>query len=166
MSRNLTTTARRAVFAQQTDEVFIVLLTISHDSFDEDIRVASDPRELLPTAGVRGVVSRGKEYVFIPFDITLPQDDDSGVSKATLSVDNVGRELITAVRSADSAVRIKIEVVLDSAVDTVEVSLDDYRLDAIKYNAFTVSGDVSMDYYDLEPCPKQRFTPNDFPGVF
>ena len=166
MSRTLSTTARGAMFAQQTDEVFIVLLTISHDSFDDDIRVASDSREELPVAGVRGVISRGEEYLYIPFDLTLPQQDDSGVSKASLSLDNVGRELITAVRSADSAVRIKIEVVLDSAIDTVEITLDDFRLDSVKYNALTVSGDISMDYYDLEPCPKQRFTPSDWPGVF
>ena len=166
MSRTLSTTARGAMFAQQTDEVFIVLLTISHDSFDDDIRVASDSRESLPVAGVRGVISRGDEYIYIPFDLTLPQQDDTGVSKASISLDNVGRELITAVRSADSAVRIKIEVVLDSAIDTVEITLDDFRLDSIKYNALTVSGDISMDYYDLEPCPKQRFTPSDWPGVF
>ena len=166
MSRSLSTAARGAMFAQQTSEVFIVLLTISHSSFDDDIRVASDSYEVLPVAGSRGVISRGDEYVFIPFDITLPQQDDSGVSKATLSVDNVGRELMAAIRAADSAVTVKIEVILASDVDTVEISLDDLRLDSVKYNAFTVSGDVSMDYYDLEPCPKQRFTPSDFPGVF
>lgn len=166
MSRSLSTRARNAMFAQQTSEVFIVLLTISHPSFDDDIRVSSDPFELLPIANVRGVVSRSKEYVFIPFDIILPQQDDTNVARATLSVDNIGREIVSAVRTADSAVNVKIEVVLASDVDTPEISLDGFQLSSVSYDAFTVSGELSMEYYDLEPFPSLRFTPPDFPGIF
>lgn len=166
MSRALSTTAKNALFAQQTSEVFIILLTISHPSFDDDIRVASDPFELLPVLNVKGVVSRGEEFVFIPFDIKLPDQTDSNIARATLTVDNISREITAAVRTADSSVSVKIEVVLASDPNTVEISIDDFRLNSVTYNAFTVSGELSMDYYDLEPFPSSRFNPSDFPGLF
>lgn len=164
--RQVSETFKRAVFAQQTDEVFICLVTITHPSFTAPIRIASDPFEVLPIAGVRGVVSRGEEYVYLPFEIKLPSQDETGISRASLSVDNVDREIVSAVRGADSALGITIEVVMSSDVDVPEVAIQNFRLDRVTYDAFTVSGDISVEYFDLEPFPARRFTPSDFPGLF
>lgn len=166
MSRPLSNVAKQAIFAQQTDEAFIVLVTITHPSFVQDIRVASDPYELLPIANVRGVVSRGEEYLYMPFTISLPVQDATNIARAAISVDNIDRQIVAAVRGADSALNITIEVVLASDVDTVEVSIEDFKLERVTYDAFTVSGDISVEYYDLEPFPSKRFTPSDFPGLF
>lgn len=166
MSRALSAAARGAMFAQQTKEVFIVLLTLTHPTFDQDIRVCSDPFELLPDAGVRGIISRGEEYLYVPFDLVLPQQDSTNSAKARISVDNVGRALMEPVRTADSALRLKMEVVLASSPDTPEISIDDFRLGTVSYDSFTVSGDLSVEYYDLEPFPYKRFTPADFPGMY
>lgn len=164
--RTLSNAAKAAVYAQSTDEAFIILVTINHSTFSEPVRVASDPLELLPVAGVRGVVSRGDEFVFLPFNIELPAQDDSGVAKARISVDNISREIVAAVRNATSALSIDIEIVLASDPDTVEISIEDFRLDRVTYDALTVSGDISVEYFDLEPFPSRRFTPSDFPGLF
>jgi len=164
--RQISNAAKAAIFAQQTDEAFITLVTINHPTFTAPVRVASDPYELLPVAGVRGVVSRGEEYLFLPFTIELPTQDDSGVAKARISVDNISREIVAAVRRATSALTITIEIVLASDPDTPEVSIEDFRLDRVTYDALTVSGDISVEYFDLEPFPARRFTPSDFPGLF
>ena len=164
--RPVSNTAKAAVYAQNTDEAFITLVTIDHANFAEPVRVASDPFELLPDAGVRGVVSRGEEYLYLPFSIELPTQDDSGISRARLSIDNISREIVAAVRSANSALSITIEIILASDPDTVEISIADFRLDRVTYDAFTVSGDISAEYFDLEPFPSRRFTPSDFPGLF
>ena len=166
MSRPLSNAATQAMFAQQTSEVFILLVTIDNPSFTQPIRIASDPYQILPDAGVRGVVSRGNEYLYAPFTIMLPVQDDSGIAKASLSVDNIDRRMVEAVRTATSSLRISIEIVLASDVDSVEISMDDFRLERVTYDALTVSGDISMEYYDLEPFPSKRFTPSDFPGIF
>lgn len=166
MARNLSNAAKQAIFAQQTDEVFILLVTIEHENFTDPIRVASDPKQVLPDAGVRGVVSRGEEYVYLPFTINLPMQDDTGVARASISIDNISREIVAAVRKATSALSITIEVVLASDVETLEMSIPDFRLERVTYDALTVSGDISVEYYDLEPFPARRFTPSDFPGVF
>lgn len=164
--RNLSNAARQAIFAQQTEEAFVVLLTISHPNFTDDIRLASNPQEVLPDAGVRGVISNGLEYVYFPFSITLPNEDDTGVARAQLSVDNVDRRVTAAIRSADSSVAVKIEIVLASDPDSVEMSLDGFQMAQATYDALTVSGELSMQYFDLEPFPSKRFTPSDFPGIF
>lgn len=155
-----------ALYAQETSEAFIVLLTIDHPTFTQPMRVSSDPTELLPDAGVRGTISRGDEFMFLPFNIELPQEDDTGAYRASLSVDNVSREIVAAVRRANSALSVKIEIVLSSTPNTVEVSVPDFRLEKVNYDAMTVSGELSIEYYELEPFPSRRFTPSDYPGLF
>jgi len=166
MTRTVSNAFKAAAFAQQTDEVWIVLLTLSHPDFTDDIRIASDPFEDLPTAGVKGVVSRGTEYIYMPFSLSLPNMDDTGVSRATISVDNIGRQVTAAIRSASSDVTIGIEVVLASDVDTVEISIPDFKLRSVSFDAYTVEGELSMEYFDLEPFPAGRFTPSGYIGLF
>lgn len=164
--RNVSNEFKASVFSQQTDEVFIALITISHESFTDDIRVASDPFELLPTAGERGVVSNGLEYIYLPFRLVLPSEDDTGVARARLEMDNVDRRAVAAIRNANSSLSVNIDIVLASDVDNVEMSVQDFRLEKVRYDALTISGDLTVEYYDLEPFPYQRFTPSAFQGMF
>lgn len=164
--RNVSTEFKAAVFSESTEEVFIALLTLSHPSFPDDIRLTSDPMEVLPTAGVRGVISRGLEYVFLPFMLTLPGQDDTGIARASIVIDNVDRQTLAAVRLADSAVKVGFEIVLSSDVDVPEMVAADFVLEKIKYDALTVSGEITVENFDLEPFPFQRFTPSNYPGIF
>lgn len=166
MPRNVSDTLKQEVFNQETAEVFIVLLTISHENFDDDIRVASEPLVDLPDAGVKGVISNGLEYLYLPFDFQLPNQDDTGVARATLNIDNVDRRIVAAVRQANSAVGISMQVVRASDVDTPEVTVVDFKLERVTYNALVVSGEISVEYYDTEPFPQGRFTPGKWPGIF
>lgn len=166
MSRQLSNAAIHAAYAQQTSEVFVSLLTIYNPSFTQPIRLSSDNAVLLPNANVRGTISQGEEYVYCPFSISLPQDDDTGVARANISIDNVDRRVTEAVRRATSAVSIDIKIVLASSPDIIEAFVQDFRLEQVSYDALTVSGDLSLDYYDLEPYSKLRFTPSSFPGLF
>lgn len=162
------TTARfkEAAFAQETTEVFIVLVTISHPNWTDDVRVSSDPTQLLPVAAVRGTISNGDEYLFAPFAINLPAQDDTGVARASISVDNVGRDLMQRIREANSSVDISLTVVLSSDPDTAEVQVTDFKLERVTYDAFTISGEISVEFFDLEPFPYQRFTPSKWPAIF
>lgn len=165
-TRNLSNAAKLAMYAQQTREAFIMLVSINHSSFTQPIRVSSDPTEILPIAGERGTVSRGEEYVFAPFSIMLPQQDDTGIARSSVSIDNVDRRIVAAVREANGPLDVTIEIVLASSPDTVEVSAPNFRMDRVSYDALTVSGDISVEYFELEPFPARRFTPADFPGLF
>lgn len=164
--RNLSPAAKAAVYAQNTSEAFIMLLTVDHPDFTDPIRITADPFEILPDLGVLGVVSRGNEFVYLPFMITLPTQDDTNISRAKISIDNVSREIVAAVRQATSAVNITVEIVLASDVDTVEVTAADFKLERVQYDVLSVTGDISVEYFDLEPMPAGRFTPSQFPGLF
>lgn len=164
--RTLSAAARQAIYAQETGQAFIWLLTIVHPNMTDPIRLSSDPTQTLPVANTYGTVSRGQEYVFLPFTLTLPNEDDTGVCRAQISIDNVDRRMVQAVRTADRALEITLEMVLSSTPDTVEIEYSDFRLEQVSYNALTISGDLTLEYYELEPFPKLRFTPNSFPGMF
>jgi hypothetical protein len=164
--RSLSEDFRKAINSQSTGEVVIVLLTITHPNFSEDIRVCSDPYETLPIAGVKGVVSQGLEYVYLPFSIQLPTQDDTNTPRASLSIDNIDRRIVAAARQASSKLSVKIEIVLSSDVDNPEISVDNFKLQNVTFDAFAVNGELSMDYYDLEPFPYARLTPTYFPGAF
>jgi len=157
---------KETVFAPETDEVFIILITVTGNDLATPIRIANDPMVLLPVAGVRGVISRGEEYIYLPIDIQLPQQDDTGIARARLTIDNVDRLIVEGARKASKGLSVTIEIVMASDPDTVEVSVPDFRFERVRYNALTISGDISLEYFDLEPFPSGRFTPSKWPGIF
>lgn len=159
---------RRAAFAQETDVAVIILITLSSDDLPDAIRVCSAPVEAFSDLGdnVYGVTSNGNRYLFLPFEIELPQDDKTGAVTAKLTIDNVSREIVSYARSVKSAMNVSIQCVLSNALDDVELEYNDFKLTNVSYNAFTVQGDLSIDYLGLEPFPCGRFTPSGFPGLF
>lgn len=161
-------TFNQELYAQESDDVFIVLVTFYSDELLEPIRVCSDMYEKLTLLGqdIYGCISNGETFIFTPFDVSLPRDDSSGTVSAKLTIDNVDREIVEKVRTITKPVSVKIQCVLASDVDAVELEFDAFKLSNVKYDSTTVSGDLTLDYWGLEPFPSGRFTPSDFPGLF
>lgn len=157
-----------AAFNQETDEVFAVLLTLTSDELTEAIRVSSDPTQLIPELGndIYGTVSNGNNFIFLPFEIWLPRDDKTGSVSAKLSIENVDRRIVAQARSVTKPISVKIECVLVSDPDTIEISFDNFQLSNVSYDTMTVDGDLTLNYWGLEPWPSNRFTPSNFPGMF
>ena len=153
----LSTTAIRAAFAQETGEVFLVLLTISHASLPVPIRVTSD--------GVN-TVSRGNSFVPFPFELELPEEDAQREPRARLRICNVDRQIVTTIRSLSTPPTVLMEVVLASAPDSVEVSFPDFELRDASYDVLLVEGDLTQESFLDEPYPGDAFTPATFPGIF
>ena len=166
MSRSVSENFKQAAFAQETDVAIITLLTIIAGS--TVIRVCDTPVEKFNKLGenVYGVTSQGYQFLFLPFNIQLPQDDKTGAVTAKLEIDNVNREIVQAARETKEAIKVSIQVVCSNALDDVELEYNDFKLTNVRYNGFTVSGNLSVDYLGLEPFPKGRFTPSGFPGLF
>jgi hypothetical protein len=160
------TSFKQAAYAQETDNVFIALLTFTSDELSQPIYVCTDPYELLPIAQVRGVVSNGIEFPYLPFDITLPRDDRTGTVSSRLRIENVSRQIIGSARSIRKPVSIKIQTVLSRDVDTVEAEFNYFKLNNVVYDGFMIQGDLTLDYWGLEPWPFGRFTPAGFRGMF
>jgi len=155
--RNVSSAFKSAVYGQQTDEVFIVLITLDHDELSSPLRVTSD--------GV-ATTSGGNTYYPYPFEISVPSDTEKTLTQGTLTIDNVARDIVEAIRSVPSSPTITIKIVLASDPNAVEVQFPDYEFKNISYDAYTVTGDLSVETFLQEPFPGEAFTPGYFPGLF
>jgi len=167
MPRTLSDTATEGVLAPQTEQVFDVLLTLDHESIaDGPIRLASEGLVTLPVAGVPGIVSRSEEYLYLPFSFVLPNSEENQTANSQLQIDNISRDITQAARRMTSPATVTAEVVLASSPDTVEASVDGFSLINVEYDAFTVTGAISVELLDQRPFPSMNITPSGFPGSF
>jgi len=157
MSRNLSPQARSALYAPQTSDVFVVLLTLSHDNLPEPIRVSSD---------AVNTVSRGNTYIAYPFDLTLPDESEGRPPRARLVIDNIDRLIIGSLRQIQTAPKLCIEIVRSAAPDVIEAIFDDFRLANVIYDSQSVSCDLTIEDFTSEPYPSSTFCPSLFPGLF
>jgi hypothetical protein len=156
MARTLSQTAIRSQNAQQTDEVWLVLLTIEHNNMPEAIRVVNNTED---------IVSRGLTYTAFPFDFELPNEDADNPATVRLRIDNVDRRVVQAVRSITSPPMVTIDVVLASSPNTVEMTLTGMTMREISYDATSVSGQLQFETIYSEPVT-YTMTPSRFPGLF
>ena len=157
MSRNLSTETLKALYAPETDEAFIILLTLTHENLAEPLRVCSDSVD---------VTSRDQEFIAFPFELILPDDRENTPPRARLVIDNVSREIMLALKSITTAAGVLMEIVRAGDADVVEASFPDFKLTNVKYNALTVQGDLTLEDFTAEPYPATLFTPSHFPGLF
>lgn len=158
MPRSLSAVAKQAVFAQQTGEVFVVLLELEHPSFAGVIRVCANDRP---------IVSGGYTYVPFPFEVVLPDDTEEGVPRVTLRIDNVDRRIVSEIRDVTSGtILVRLAVVLASSPDVREVGPLTFTLRDVEYNATTVEGTLLFEDVLNESFPADSFTPARFPGLF
>lgn len=155
--RNLSSTALQAIYDNDTDEVFLVLITIDHSVLSEPIRVV---------ANSENTTSRGDEYIAYPFDIQLPSDEESSPPRAQIVIDNVDREIVKSLRSITSPASFSIEVVLASDPDVIEASWYNFELRNVKGDVFQISGELTIEDVSSEPYPGDTFTPSKFRGLF
>lgn len=150
-------TFRQAIYAQETGEVFVVLVEIDHDDLPSPIRICSNDVD---------ITSNGNVYVAYPFNIELPSEEEGDLPQARLTVDNVDRSLTEAIRTIQTPPSVRIMIVLASDPDTIEVDMPDFVFTNISYDAQTVTGTISIENFMSEPFPGDVFTPSQFPGLF
>lgn len=157
MSRPLSAPAKTALHGAETGEAFLILLTLSHESLAESLRVSSDAVNTL---------SRGQTFVSYPFDLTLPADEEGRSPRAHLVIDNIDRQIIAAIRGLASSPSLMIEIVRAAAPDTVEAVFHDFRLVNVVYDSHLIDGELTIEDFTAEPYPAATFSPSLFPGIF
>ena len=111
------------MYGQQTDEVVVGLLTFTHPSWPEPIRISSDRTEVLSYEPLTyATTSRGEIYYWVPFFMTLPDDAEDQAPAAFMSIENVSRDLIAPIRTLDQREgkpKMTIELLFASDLETV-----------------------------------------------
>ncbi len=157
---------RDALFAQETSEVPIFLLTITHSSLVDPIYLTTNPTERSSdTPLIYKTVSRGIDFLYAAVDITIPDEEDKAPPASKLTIQNVTRDLVPLARSATSPPSIKIEAVLASSLDVVEFEYPALDMSNLQYDAGQLVFDLTMDALATEPYPGDTFSPAHFPGL-
>lgn len=143
-------------YGQESGDPFLMLVTLTHESF-EPIRFVNN---------VVDISSRGENYLAFPVSIVLPADDGETSKEVKMTFDNVSLALIDELRTVTTAIEAKIEMVLASNPDKVELELVELKLRNVSYNRQTISAALYLDDFLNTEMASERYTPTNFPGIF
>lgn len=167
LSRTLSLNFREALFSQESGEVPVFLVTITHPTLTTPIRLSTDATERMSEEPlIYKTVSRGNDFIYAGVGVTIPNEEDRSPPSAKLIIQNIDRDLIPTARSVNTPASAAIEIVLASDPDTVEISLVAMDMVNLVYNAETLTFDLIIDSMQTEPYPAGTFSPAYFPGLF
>lgn len=155
MARDLTLTAREALFSQETSEVFLILIDISHPDIT-DLHFVKNNED---------ITHNGTTYKAFNFEIPMPSEEDGSITEVDLVIDNVDRQIVDAIRSIDTEPTVTMKIVLNSDTDTVEAGPFDFKLNEAEYDILKVSGKLGMPSVLEEGFPGVNFTPINHPAM-
>lgn len=157
MARNVSLSAIQASLAQQTSEVYLILLQIDHVSLGTPLRFVNNNEN---------ITSNSNEYTAFPFEAVMPDDQDSKEPTAEIRIDNVSRQLIDEIRSIQTPPTITLSVILASSPDTVEWGPLEFLTRGVFYDAGRIVIRLSYSVFAREPFPYIAFDQSNFPGMF
>lgn len=156
MSNEISNELKAQIFAQQSDDPFLTLITISHDDFDT-IRLVNNSTD---------IVSNGNTFTAFPMKIRLPVDDGESARDIVIEFDNASLELIESLRSVTTAVDVRVDLILASMPDVIQLSHEDLVIKTITYNKNRVSARIAFDNFLSVAMTSERYNPSNFPGLF
>jgi hypothetical protein len=175
MSRltTLSSNAIKAMYGSETDQALIMLLTIYDPATNQPVLRLSDSFTgrlnslTTDTEIVYGVTSRSSDYLFLPMQITLPTEQETGVGTCSVNLNYASPEAITLIRTQlTKPTKVLLELVLSGSTNTVEATFPDFYITSVNYSAEQISLNLEMISLSREPFPCYSFTPGYFPGLF
>jgi hypothetical protein len=153
----LSSAAVKALTAQETGEVFLMLVTISQDDLADPLYFVNNTVD---------VTSRGNVYLGWPFQVALPDEREDALPTVQLQIDNVDRRIMEGVRLLSTPPSVVLEIVLADSPDTLERGPFTFRLVLVEYSALVITATLAPEDVLNEPAMQYSFTPANFPGLF
>jgi len=157
MSNSLSPELLAQLFAQESSDPFLTLLTLTHPTFTSPIRLVNNSVQ---------IISRGNTFLPFPVSISLPADDGETIRQVSIVFDNVSLELINEIRSTTTGISVKLEMVLASAPDQVQIELDELTIVGIQYNAQQITARLQMDNFLNSELGAETYGTTNFRGLF
>lgn len=157
MSNELSPELLAQIFSQESNDPYLTLATFSHPSFAEDFTIVNNTED---------IVSRGITFSAFPFKMRLPVDDGETVRTFALEMDNVSLDFLKQIRSVISPISVKLEMILASMPDEVQVSQEDLEIQSTTYNDSKISANLILDNFLNTELSSERYGPTNFPGIF
>ena len=157
--RNVSQRALQAMLAQETGEVFLICITISHPSLSAPYLLVNDYNPLQRTAGT---------FQPFAFDVSLPAEQDDKLPQVQMTIDNIDNEILQAIRNIPGQrPAVMLEVVLASSPNTVEAGPFDFSILSINYSDATIQGTIGFEDDLLNTAfPADTYTPTNSKGLF
>lgn len=158
MARAYSTAYKSTLAATAAAESPIILLEISHPDLATPVRVVNDNQ---------AVTSNGVEFIACPFRCTLPDDIENQLPRATLSVDNVGKELMYWVETSGGGrgATARFIQIMRSRPNQIEWQIT-MNLTNLKATMKEVSAELGYENIFARPAVAMRFDPFTAPGIF
>lgn len=159
--------ARRNLLATSADEPYLTLLEIRHPDLAAPIRLVNDVESITINDPDLGPL----EYVACPFRLVRPDDVDQQEPKASLEVDNIGRELTQWLEASNGGkgARCRIMECLRSLADEHVADIEfDMELDltGLYVDNLAVSGTLGFEKTLNQAAVTKRFDPSTAPGLW
>lgn len=158
MVRTFSTSYNQTTNKVSAPEFPLILLELNHDDLASPLRVVNDRAD---------VTHQSEVYQKFAFRFSFPTDPENGVSEAHLELDNVGRELMTWIESADwnNPTTVTITQIMRTAPDVAEYQFT-MNLSNIKATQYTISGRLGYEEILGAPAIRLRYSPETAPGLF
>lgn len=153
----VTSTFRDELFASETGDGLLDLITIDHTDLTSPYRFCND---------VVDVTSRGNTYQGFPFTIQLPDEANGELPIAELSIDNVDRIIVDTIRSVTGDVILTYELVMFNDPETVEIGPYEFRIQSVSYNASTITARLQFEQALDRKFPRFAYDPSVAPALF
>ena len=147
---------QRDIQATSSGTAWLFLLTIETRG--------KDPLRLVNNN--ESIISNGLEYLPFPFKLNLPSDTGEKLPRITLTISNISKEIIEAIRSESTPPVLTIEMISSAYPDIVEKRLDFLTLRAVSYDANTITGELEVINVLSSGFPAEVYDPVHFPGLF
>lgn len=144
-----------AIMAETTKEAFLLLVTFWHGT--TTFRCAMNTED---------VVSRGHTFTATYFDFKMPEVSDKAPEGCQIVVDNVDTRMIDMLRRIVTPMDVKIELVLASQPNVVELELNDLKLREVTWDVSQISGTLRIEDMLNAGFPGNIYEPRTFQGIF
>lgn len=156
--------------AQDTKEVYLVLLTITHPDLAQlgidypEIGISNG--ELRLVRNTVDITSRTKVFMAFGFEFTRPNEGSPARSVASIQMDNVDQRISLLLTELTTKPTVKVEIVLASNPDVVEQVLPNFKLSGVSWDADVIEGELSVENDSAEPVTAYEFNPKWSPAIF
>jgi hypothetical protein len=148
---------RASLYAAQTDEVWLQLLTIEHADLPTPIRLVNNTED---------IVSDGETFTAWSFPPILPAQNEGELPTLELMLDNVTREFTATFRSLSTPFTITQEIVRAADPDTIEAGPFVFESRTARISDRTLRIELGTEAIMNEPFPEATYTPTTNPALF
>ncbi len=165
--RSLSLNFRRSLHGPASEEVPVLLVTITHPSLVEPLRLSSDwTTQISDDPPTYATISNGEAFTHVLMNMLIPDDKEGEPLSAQLQLENVEADAGPLLEPILGDVKVTMQVVLASSPDFVEIEYADLDLTSAQGGEGAITLSAGREDTALFTLPGDRMTRDRFPGLF